>query len=168
MYPTWRRSSARSFSGLRPSTSTSPPEGRRAPTRAFIRVVFPDPLGPTSPNTVPSGTVRSTPRNASIFPYRLVSPSTFMASTTTSWLFGREPPQEDPDRHLDVLLVGQAVFPYNREEQLASGLGKEHPHESPGARPRVVRAQPAKLDLARHVPLEESQHPLYHRAADQI
>jgi hypothetical protein len=40
--------------------------------------------GPTSPNTIPSGTVRSIPRGASIFPYRLARPSTLMASTTTS------------------------------------------------------------------------------------
>ena len=57
-----------------------------------------------------------------------------------------------------MFLVRQAVLSNDGEEQLAPGLGQEHPHESPGAGPYVVRTEPAELDLARHVTLEEPEN----------
>jgi len=39
-----------------------------SPVRTLIAVVFPAPFGPRKPNTEPSGTVRSSPARARIFP----------------------------------------------------------------------------------------------------
>src|SRR5688572_28007194 len=50
-----------------------------------------------------------------------------------------------------VLFVGQFVFLHCREEQLASGLGEEHPYKGACAGPDVVRTEPAELDLPRHI-----------------
>jgi hypothetical protein len=44
-----------------------------------MAVVFPAPLGPSSPNTVPVGTWKSMPSRATTSPKRLARPSTRMA-----------------------------------------------------------------------------------------
>ena len=49
-------------------TSTSPALGRIRPLITLSRVDFPAPLGPSSANTLPGGTTRSTPWSTSIRP----------------------------------------------------------------------------------------------------
>src|SRR5829696_4178574 len=49
-------------------------------------VVFPAPLGPSSPSTDPWGTVRSTPARAVVAPKRFARPSTTIASVMTGTL----------------------------------------------------------------------------------
>jgi hypothetical protein len=53
---------------LAPRTSAYPPLGLRSPARILKVVVFPAPLGPTSPTTSPWAACRETPRNASNLP----------------------------------------------------------------------------------------------------
>src|SRR3712207_688149 len=132
-----------------------------------MRVLFPAPFGPTRPNTAPSGTPRSTPPSALCWPYHLVSRLTSMASTY-GLLTPPEPSQKYPGCVLYVLFVGQPILSDSRKEQLASGLGEEHPYKGAGAGPHVVRTEPAELDLALHVTLQKPQHPLYYRFAEYL
>ena len=44
--------------------------------RILTKVVFPAPLGPRRPSTVPSSAVRSTPARATVAPKRLPTPCT--------------------------------------------------------------------------------------------
>src|SRR5699024_12632589 len=46
-----------------PFTSKLPPDDLNSPVKSFIVVVFPDPLGPSSPNTSPLATSKSIPRS---------------------------------------------------------------------------------------------------------
>src|SRR5215203_3850129 len=166
MYPILCLSSVLSLRGFNPITRAVPPEGRSAPTRPLIRVVFPAPFGPTRPNTSPLPTERSVP--PTLRPGR------------TSWSIRRplwnsplvllpcETPQEDADHCFYVFLVGEAVFPYGREEHLAPSLGEKHPYKRPGAGPYVVRPEPAQLDLTRHVTLQEPEYPFDHRVAEHL
>src|SRR5690606_151245 len=59
---------------------TVPAVGRRMPISVRISVVFPAPLGPTRPNTAPSGTVKSTPSKAVTPSKILVSPCVSIAN----------------------------------------------------------------------------------------
>src|SRR5262245_45139519 len=59
----WRMPSGSVFTS-RPSTTARPPENRISPHSARINVVFPDPLGPSSPNTSPRPTSNDTPLTA--------------------------------------------------------------------------------------------------------
>src|SRR5215210_841106 len=97
-----------------------------------------------------------------------VRSATVSLASTFLLFLGLESFQKKVDRRLYVLFVGQPILSNDREEQFASGLRKEHPYEGPGAGSDIVRAEPAKLDLARHVTLEEPRHPLYHRAAEYL
>src|SRR5689334_19150890 len=58
---------ARRASGLparrRPSTRTSPADGRLSPARTRSSVLFPAPLGPATASTSPAASVRSTSRS---------------------------------------------------------------------------------------------------------
>src|SRR6266705_1918305 len=75
-------------------------------------VVFPAPLGPRKPNTVPDATSRSMPRNASTVPKFLRSPSATMAPaigtpygvqpTTTAETEGGASEQKVKDGHSRV------------------------------------------------------------------
>src|SRR5690606_16859841 len=47
-------------------------------------VVLPAPLGPTSPVTLPRGTIQSTPATATVSPYRLVKPSQRTAASSAA------------------------------------------------------------------------------------
>ncbi|RDL09347.1 hypothetical protein DER30_2756 [Streptomyces sp. HB202] len=59
-------STVRVASGIgRPSTSAVPDVGSMRPISIRIVVVFPEPLGPRKPKTLPAGTVRSRPSTAS-------------------------------------------------------------------------------------------------------
>src|SRR5215207_6238668 len=62
-----------------PATVAVPPSGLRSVVRMDTAVVFPAPLGPSSPRTVPSGTVRSRPVRATRSPYLLTRPRDSMA-----------------------------------------------------------------------------------------
>src|SRR5215204_4349598 len=99
MYPILCLSSALSSSGFNPITRAVPLEGRSAPTRPLIRVVFPAPFGPTKPNTSPLPTERSAPPNASTRPYLLVNPETSMEFTLC------HPFLRDPARRCRPLLL---------------------------------------------------------------
>ena len=51
-----------------PATSARPPSNRSRVVRIRTAVVLPAPLGPSSPQTVPSRTVRSNPSSAVVVP----------------------------------------------------------------------------------------------------
>lgn len=73
----WRRTS-------KPATLASSSAVSRV-ARMRTVVVLPAPFGPSSPKTVPAGTIRSTPFSAfliSLPPYRLRSPSAWIAMST--------------------------------------------------------------------------------------
>ena len=68
------------------SASTSCPATRAVPRVGFVSVViirtvvvFPAPLGPSSPSTVPRGTAKLTSSTASVSPNSLTSPSASIA-----------------------------------------------------------------------------------------
>ncbi|CAM5708910.1 hypothetical protein SANTM175S_00502 [Streptomyces antimycoticus] len=54
------RSSARSFSGSRPITETSPPSRLRIPSTYSTALVWPVPFGPRMPKISPSSTEKDT------------------------------------------------------------------------------------------------------------
>src|SRR3712207_2824698 len=72
-----------------PTTSARPSSARSSVVRIRTTVVLPAPLGPRSPRTEPSSTVRSTPPRAVVAPKRLTSPSTTIASLMTGTLDAR-------------------------------------------------------------------------------
>jgi hypothetical protein len=61
-------------------TLARPELGASRVARIRTVVVLPDPLGPSSPSTVPVGTVRSMPSSALVAPNDLARPSAWMAS----------------------------------------------------------------------------------------
>jgi hypothetical protein len=65
-YPSARRAGAEP-AGV-PHTLTLPLDGRTSPAALLTSVDLPAPLGPSSPTSSPSPTVRSTPRSASVRP----------------------------------------------------------------------------------------------------
>src|SRR5262245_3189059 len=62
-----------------PSTLAVPSSGRARVVSIRTTVVFPAPLGPSSPRTRPSGTSKETPRTASTSPKHLTRPSATIA-----------------------------------------------------------------------------------------
>src|SRR5436190_2246267 len=58
-----------------PKTRTWPSSGANTFISIRIDVVFPAPLGPSSPKIVPRGTARSRPATATNDPNRLITPS---------------------------------------------------------------------------------------------
>src|SRR5262245_49094771 len=60
MYPTSCRIASGSFATSRPSTSALPVANGISPQSARMSVVFPDPFGPSSPNTSPRSTANDT------------------------------------------------------------------------------------------------------------
>ncbi len=78
----WRSCSASSTTSM-PSTVALPSSGCSRVVRMRTAVVFPAPLGPSSPSTVDGRTCRSMPRRASTLPNRFLIPSISMASVST-------------------------------------------------------------------------------------
>ena len=74
-----RRTSWGRVSTSMPPTSHRPPSGRRSVVSIRRVVVLPAPFGPSSPNTVPSGTARSRLSTARTGPYDFMSPSAMIA-----------------------------------------------------------------------------------------
>src|SRR6476661_6458216 len=74
--PRRSRSARSSFFQRRPSTSTSPASGSVSPSQISIVVVFPAPLGPSSPKHSPRATARSRPSTATTSPYAFRRPAT--------------------------------------------------------------------------------------------
>ncbi len=72
--PAWRESA--------PSTVACPEVGRMMSSSARMVVVFPAPLGPMTPKTLPRGTVKLTSRSAWVRPKVLLRPT---ASIAWSW-----------------------------------------------------------------------------------
>ena len=66
MYPINLRTPRASCSGSRPPTSTFPASRDNRVLINSMEVVFPAPLGPTSPVTVPSGMLISTSSSATV------------------------------------------------------------------------------------------------------
>src|SRR5437867_3619452 len=60
-----------SLSTSSPRTLAKPADGFSRPTRVFISVDLPDPLGPRSPRTSPRLTLSDTSFNATLYPYIL-------------------------------------------------------------------------------------------------
>ncbi len=58
------RTSAASLRTSWPSTRAAPPSGWMMVVRMRTAVVFPEPLGPSNPKTVPSSTAKLTPSRA--------------------------------------------------------------------------------------------------------
>ena len=89
-----RPSNSRTAAGSRatssPRTSARPESGTSSVARTRTRVVLPAPLGPSRPNTAPSGTTRSTPASATVAPKRLVTPSTRAAGVEDGTLTALE------------------------------------------------------------------------------
>src|SRR5262245_34607933 len=67
------RTCAASRTTSRPSTLACPASGSRMVARIRTTVVLPAPLGPSRPNTLPAGTVKSMPSSATTGPKRLTS-----------------------------------------------------------------------------------------------
>src|SRR3990172_4850586 len=67
--------------GFSPRTRTLPPLGREEPTKILMRVVLPEPFGPSTPNTSPAPTLRDRPRSASRGPYDLRRPSRLITAS---------------------------------------------------------------------------------------
>src|SRR4030081_3066799 len=61
---------------LTPVIRACPASGARRVARIRTRAVFPAPLGPSRPSTLPAGTLRSTPARALVLPNALLTPST--------------------------------------------------------------------------------------------
>ena len=74
------RSSCASFVTSNPATVARPASGFCSVVRIWTVVVFPAPFGPSTPSTVPSGTLSDIPSSAVTLPYLLTSPSATMAS----------------------------------------------------------------------------------------
>src|SRR6476469_9526682 len=62
-----------------PSSSTVPAVGRDSARSMRIIVVLPEPFGPSTPSTAPTGTSRSTPATATVAPNTLRRPRTRIA-----------------------------------------------------------------------------------------
>src|SRR6478735_10784202 len=71
-----RRTSADSSTTSCPATNARPASGRSNVDSTLTVVVFPAPLGPRMPRTVPRGTSKLTPRNAATSPKDFSIPST--------------------------------------------------------------------------------------------
>src|SRR2546425_11259292 len=113
----------------RPSTRPPPAVGCTSPGRIFTEVVFPAPLGPRKPKTVPGGTLRVRSRTAALAPYSFRSARVSRAgSLTDGGLADRLGHREDL----------HPVAPSLDAEDLVA-LGPED-HRAPatgGARPRL-------------------------------
>ncbi len=68
------RARTRGSSGSPPSTRTVPLVGRTTPSIVLMKVVFPAPLSPISPNAVPRGIAMSSPASAVCPPVRRKRP----------------------------------------------------------------------------------------------
>src|SRR5205823_1169665 len=90
--PTPRFTSSGSRSGSKPATSARPPVGSVSPSSIRIVVVLPEPFGPRMPTISPASTSMSIWSTARVAPYRFVSPS---ARITTSSAMARSsaPPE---------------------------------------------------------------------------
>ena len=75
------RRAAPASAQLCPSTRTVPAVASWRPSRISTVVVFPAPLGPSSPRHVPAGTEKDTPSTAVTSSKRFTRPSTEMASS---------------------------------------------------------------------------------------
>src|SRR5215467_5054174 len=82
MYPIWRRIASPSRATSRPSTLARPSVGASSPHRMRISVDLPEPLGPSSPYTMPVGTRSETLRSANMSPNARETFSTTIASVT--------------------------------------------------------------------------------------
>ena len=66
-----------------PATEARPASKRSRVANTRTAVVLPAPLGPSRPQTVPVGTSRSSPSNATVEPYRLTKPDAEIAKSGT-------------------------------------------------------------------------------------
>ncbi len=66
--PMWRRTSPGWDTTSKPATVPRPASGMASVVRTRTAVVFPAPLGPSSPRIVPAGTEKSTPASAWVSP----------------------------------------------------------------------------------------------------
>ena len=67
-YPVRPRTPTGSATGFRPKTATVPFCAASSPSKCLISVVLPAPFSPTSPNTIPRGTLKDTPLSAVFLP----------------------------------------------------------------------------------------------------
>ena len=139
---TRRASCPRTFDGSaatsRPSSSASPASGRSKVGRMRTRVVLPAPFRPRRPNTIPSGTSRSTPANAVVEPNRFTRPLTRTAGGVTRRSCGfvlrreeiahREPPVRAPGcASITPPSTGSALRRSSRAFRSASGARLRDP-----------------------------------------
>ena len=76
--PIWLRRASASRTTSKPATSARPPSGSSSVVRMRTPVVFPAPLGPSTLNTVPGATSKSSPFSAWTSPKDFRSPSARM------------------------------------------------------------------------------------------
>ena len=79
--PIRRRTSCGCSATSKPATRARPWSGRSSVARTRTIVVFPAPLGPSSPSTPPAGSTRSTPSSAGTGPKCLPIPSATIAAS---------------------------------------------------------------------------------------
>lgn len=72
--PILSRTFAASRTTSSPQTSALPASGRSSVARTRTAVVFPAPLGPRTPSTVPGRAASSAPARAVVSPNRLIRP----------------------------------------------------------------------------------------------
>src|SRR5437868_4389805 len=131
MYPMFWRMPSGSSETSRPSTSARPSANRISPHSARMSVVFPDPLGPSSPKTSPRATSNDTSLTAVKVPNRIDTCSILIAASMSV------PPEGDED------LGGHPGLEH------ALGIGDPHLHREDLVLPLVRRL---------HVPRGEFAH----------
>ena len=85
------RTSAACEATSNPATNALPASNRSNVANTRTAVVFPAPLGPSRPHTVPLGTARSSPSNATVEPNRLTKPVAEIAKSGTLYAITSTP-----------------------------------------------------------------------------
>src|SRR5262245_15021591 len=166
--PMFRRTSSLALTTSCPATWAVPAVGSTSVHSILMVVDLPAPLGPRKPNTSPAATSKSTPRTASISPYRLANPATeITAASVTSRLpgarigvvgtsvagrfVGEDPVQGPPGlgEHLlglaDLLICAAVRDLHKRHGDRPDQIARGH-HV---VRHRVRDAVPGRVDLVR-------------------
>src|SRR6185436_6595255 len=96
----------------------TPVSGMSAPAMHFMRVLFPDPLGPMSPWIWPASTRRSTPARARSSPKRLLTSATSSSAMASAGLrAGRRPAEAAESLALGHHEPHQAARPEEHDEE---------------------------------------------------
>src|SRR6516162_2728936 len=108
--PISRRTAAGFLATSNPATHARPRSGLSNVARIRTIVVFPAPLGPSTPSTPPAGNSRSTPSSAATGPKRLPSPSATIAAPAIACLLA--PPASHPMSRIATYLLTCSITTY--------------------------------------------------------